>query len=122
MNSPPFSITLNLLIVGEASDSESVVESLLETFDDEEGDFRFLFRSERFFFLLFFSISLDLEIEDVLSLLFLHVFFCLSFSLLEKVLHLLLCLQPSQLPLQVSPQLHHFLSALSHYLSSLQGE
>ena len=52
MNFSPFSITLNLLIVAEASDLECVVESLLETFDDEEGDFLFLFRPESFFLLL----------------------------------------------------------------------
>ena len=41
MNFSPFSITLNLLSVAEASESESAVESLLETFDDEESDFLF---------------------------------------------------------------------------------
>ena len=75
MNSSPFSITLNLLLVAvcdSASDSKSVVESLLETVDDEEGDF------------LFLSISSDSELEDILSLLFLDFFFCLSTFLLGE--------------------------------------
>ena len=81
MNSSPFSINLNLLLVAvcdSASDSKSVVESLLETVDDEEGDFLFLFRIERFVLLLFLSISSNSELEDILSLLFLDLFFCLS--------------------------------------------
>ena len=49
-----------------------------ETFDDEEGDFVFLFRPEHFFFLFFISVSSYSEPEDVLSLLFLDFFFCLS--------------------------------------------
>ena len=76
MNSSPFSINLNLLLVAvcdSASDFKSVVESLIETVDDEEGDFLFLF-----FLLLFLSISSNSELEDILSLLFLDLFFCLS--------------------------------------------
>ena len=63
-------ITLNLLLVAEASDLEyeSVVESLLQTFNKEDI-FLFLFCLERFFFLLFLSISSDFELEDVLCLL-----------------------------------------------------
>ena len=61
-----------------ASDSEFVVESLLERFDDEEGDFLFFFRPKRFFLLLFLLISSTSELEDVLSLLFLEFFLCLS--------------------------------------------
>ena len=66
MNSSPFSITLNLLLVAvcySASYSKSVVESLLETVDDKESDFLFLFRTERFFLLLFLSFSSDSELE-----------------------------------------------------------
>ena len=74
MNFSPFSITLNLLSVAEASESESVVESVLETFDDEESDFLFLFYPERFFNFLFLSISSEYENEDVLCL------FSLTFS------------------------------------------
>ena len=68
MNSSPFSITLNLLSVAEAP----------ETFDDEEGDFLFIFRPERFFLLIFLSISSEYELEDVLCLLFLDFPFCLN--------------------------------------------
>ena len=75
MNFSPFSITLNLLSVAEASESESVVESVLETFDDEESDFLFLFYPERFFNFLFLSISSEYENEDVLCLFFLDFFF-----------------------------------------------
>ena len=78
MNSSSFSITLNLLSVAEASESESVVESLLETFDDEEGDFLFFYRPEPFFLFLFLSISSKSELENVLCLLFLDIIFCLS--------------------------------------------
>ena len=53
----PFSITLDLLSAAEASECKSVVKSLLETSDDEESDFLFLFLPELFFLLLFFSIS-----------------------------------------------------------------
>ena len=87
MNSSLFSITLNLLLVAvcdSASDSKSVVESLLETVDDEEGDSLFLFYTERFFLLLFLSISSYCELEDILSLLFLDFFFCLSTFLLGE--------------------------------------
>ena len=78
MNSSSFSITLNLLSVAEASESESVVESLLETFDYEEGEFLFFYRPEPFFLFLFLSISSKSELEDVLCLLFLDIIFCLS--------------------------------------------
>ena len=61
MNSYPFSITLNLLLTDacdSASDSRSVVESLLETLDDVEGKFIFLFFALGIcFFLLFLSVS-----------------------------------------------------------------
>ena len=77
LNSSPFSITLNLLSVAEGSDTEFALESLLETFHNEEGEFLFLFHLERFFFLLFLSISSESELEDVLCLLFFD-FFCLS--------------------------------------------
>ena len=71
MNSSPFSITLNLLSVAEAP----------ETFDDEEGDFLFIFRPERFFLLIFLSISSEYELEDALCLLYLDFPFCLDTSL-----------------------------------------
>ena len=75
LNSSSFSITLNLLSAAEASKSESVVELLLETFDDKEGDFLFLFHLERLFLLLYFSISSESELENVLCLLFLDFLF-----------------------------------------------
>ena len=78
LNTSSFSITLDLLSVSEASESESVVESLLETFDYEEGDFLFLFCPERVFLLLVLSISSESELEDAFCLLFLGFLFCLS--------------------------------------------
>ena len=84
MNCSPFSITLNLLSVADASESESVVKSLVEIFDDEEDDFLFLFRPERFFLLLFLSVFSESELEDVLCLLFLDFLFCLSTFLFEE--------------------------------------
>ena len=84
LNSSPFSITLNLISVAEASDSESVVESLLETSHDEEGDFLFLFRLKRFSLLLFLSISSESELEDVPCLLFRDLLFCLSTFLFRE--------------------------------------
>ena len=78
LTSSPFSITLNLLSVADTSESESVVKSLVETFDDEEDGFLFLFHPERFFLLLFLSTSSESELEDVLCLLFLDFLFCLS--------------------------------------------
>ena len=83
LNSSPFSITLNLLSV--ASQSESVVVSPLQTFDDEERDFLFLFCPENFFLLLFFSISSESELEDELCLLFFDFQFCLSTFLFGEV-------------------------------------
>ena len=77
LNPFPFSITLNLLSVVETSESESVVEPLLETIEHEESDFLFLFHPEHFFF-LFLSISSESELDDVLCLLFLDFLFCLS--------------------------------------------
>ena len=77
----PFSITLDLLSAAEASECKSVVKSLLETSDDEESDFLFLFLPELFFLLLFLSISWETELENVLCLLFLDFFFCLSIFL-----------------------------------------
>ena len=74
------SITFNLLLVAiydSASDSKSVVESLVET-DDEEGRFLFLVHTDCFFLLLFLSVFSDSELEDILSLLFLNFFCCLS--------------------------------------------
>ena len=68
MNSSPVSITLNLLSVAEGP----------ETFNDEEGDFLFIFRPERFFLLIFLSISSEYELEDVLCLLFPDFPFCLN--------------------------------------------
>ena len=79
-----------------------------ETFDDEEGDFVFLFRLEHFCFLFFISVSSYSEPEDVL------ISFSLTFSFvwvlfsLEKVFYILLFLQPSQEALQKSLQLYHF--------------
>ena len=84
LNSSPFSITLNFLSVAEASDTEFAVESLLETFHNEEGEFLFLFHLERFFFLLFLSISSKSELEDVLCLLFFDFFLFEYFPLWRR--------------------------------------
>ena len=65
MNSSPFSITLNLLLAAEASDSESVVKSLFETYE-KKSDF-FFYCPEHIFFLFFLPVSSDSEFEDVLS-------------------------------------------------------
>ena len=67
---------MNLLLVAEASDFESVVESQLKAFD-EEGDFFLLFHHEGYFFPLFLSVSSD-PVEDVLCLLFLDFLICSS--------------------------------------------
>ena len=112
LNSSPFSITLNLLLAAEASDSESVVESLFETYDKWCS---FPLSPWAYFLPSFPSNFLRFWVWGC------NVFFFLTFSIvwvlssLEKVLHLLLYLQSSQLALQVSLPLYHFLSALSYY-------
>ena len=92
LNSSPFSITLKLLLVAEASDSkyQSVVESLLETLKHFSSFFSFQFSHILSSFPGLFS-------------------FVWVLSSLEKVLHIFLYLQPSQLALQVSLQLYNFL-------------
>ena len=84
------------------------MELLLQTFDDKEGDFLFLFHPERLFLLLFFPISSESELENVLCHLFLDFLFIWVLSSLQKILKLLLYVQPFQLALQVS--LHLYLS------------
>ena len=118
------SITFNLLLVAiydSASDSKSVGESLVET-DDEEGRFLFLVRTDRFFLLLFLSVSSDSELEDILSLLFLNFFCCLSTFLFgESFSFFALPTTFSAGSSGESPPLPLFFHP-AHYLSLLQWE
>ena len=117
------SITFNLLLVAiydSASDSKSVGESLVET-DDEEGRFLFLARTDRFFLLLFLSVSSDSELEDILSLLFLNFFCCLSTFLFGGFSFFALPTTFSAGSSGESPALPLFFHP-AHYLSLLQWE
>lgn len=93
------------------------MESLLGTFDDEQGGFIYFFHPEPFFFLLFLSFSSESELEDVLSLLFLDVFFCLNAFLFREGFPY--CALPTPFSAGLSsdsPALPLF-SVLFHYLS-----
>ena len=115
MNCSPFSITFNLLLTDacdSASDSKSVVDSLLETFDDVEGNFLFLLPWA------FVSSFFSFQFPKILNSRMYLVFFSLNFSFawvlssLEKVLHILLYLQPSELFRWVSSLTIFFLPCL----------
>ena len=122
LNSSPFSITLNLLLVAKASDSEYSSVGGVTPWSIWWGRWlSFPFSSWTFFFPSVSFNFLRCRVWGCSISSYPCLFLLFEYFLLWRKFCILFYLKPFQLPLHVSLQLYHFLSALSHYLKLPRG-